>query len=137
MKKMNEEDYTVSTGITKKIVGKPINKNRIEGWYWCRDGESWNPHYYDPEEGFVECADYGLYWQDSDFDEIDEKIAEPPKLSELQISNIYKGMNNLIKSKNDPGKDKSILIMQGEDILYQMLIALGHKELTLMHNSLY
>lgn len=134
---MNEEDYTISTGITKKIVDKIINKNRIEGWYWCRDGDSWSPYYYDPEEGFVEYADAGMYYEDSDFDEIDERIAEHPKLSELQISNIYKQMDDLITLKDNPNQDKEIVLMKAQNVLYQMIIEFGHKELVLKHNSLY
>lgn len=135
MEKMNEEDYTISTGKIKINVEKINNNNRIEGWYWCRIEDEWGPYYYDPEEGFIECADAGMYIEDSDFDEIDERIAEPLKMSEIQISNIYKNMDDLIKSKND--RNSEIVKIQAEDILCQMLIGLGHKELVINYNKLF
>ena len=61
---MNEEDYTVSTGITKKIVDKITNKNRKDGWYWCKSDNEWSIYYYDLEDGWVEDANFGLYWDD-------------------------------------------------------------------------
>lgn len=112
-----------------------IAKNRLEGWHWCKDKKDWAPHYYDPKYGWAKDAECGFYYEDYDFDEIDERLAEPPKMSEMQIFNIYKNMDKLIKSKND--KNKEILKLQAEDVLCQMLIGLGHKKLVLDYNKIF
>ena len=108
---------------------------REEGWYFVKDDGEWFPCYFDPGNGWIECADLGLCWEDSDFEDIGERIDQPIPMSKIQISNIYKNMDKLIASKNN--KDKDILRMQAEDILCQMLIGLGHKELVLMYNKIF
>ena len=65
------------------------------------------------------------------------RIKSESKLYELQISNIYSQMNNLLLAKKNKSKAKSILKSQANDVLCQMLIELGHEKLVADYNRIF
>lgn len=64
------------------------------------------------------------------------RIKSESKFQKLQISNIYKQMDDIVMAKKNKLEAKSILKLQAENILCQMLVELGHKKLVVDYNKI-